>query len=518
MVATSLRLKHLLPPERAAQLPHAFVDLAVSGVALDSRRVQPGDLFIALKGHADDGARYVGAAAARGAVAALVEGDAVAVVPAEIACMTIPNLRAMVGDIADRCTGMPSAALSLVGVTGTNGKTTITWLLAQLVERVGVPCGLLGTLGSGFAGHIEGGQLTTADVVTNHQTLERMVARGARVAAMEVSSHALDQQRVAGLRFAVAVFTNLTRDHLDYHGSMAAYAQAKQRLLAWPGLVARVINLDDEYGRRWAQCAGPRLLGYSVDAECGPAGDGLEADVRFVPSADAAGAVVGHMHTPAGVLQVNTQLIGRFNASNLTAVVAAALALGIELADIERVLPTLTAAPGRMQQFGSVDDVLAVVDYAHTPDGLEKALTALRTLTRGQLWCVFGCGGDRDRGKRPLMAAVADRLADCVVLTDDNPRTEDPEQIFADARSFVDQPSSAERLSSVDETGAARLARWRAEHDRARAISEAVVAAAPGDVILIAGKGHETYQEIGGVRRDFSDAAVVQAALKRRAA
>ncbi len=517
MVATSLRLAHLLPAPSAAQLPRAFVDLAVSGVALDSRRVQPGDLFIALKGQADDGARYVGAAAARGAIAALIEGDAVGPFPAAIPCMKIPRLRVMVGDIADRCAGMPSAALSLVGVTGTNGKTTVTWLLAQLLEGVGVPCGVLGTLGSGFAGHIEGGQLTTADVVTNHQTLKHMVARGARVAAMEVSSHALDQQRVAGLRFAVAVFTNLTRDHLDYHGSMAAYAEAKQRLLAWPGIAARVINLDDEQGRRWAKCEGPRLLGYSIDAHGDGTGNGIDADVRFVSRAVSAGTVAGHMHTPVGMLQVDTQLIGRFNASNLTAVVATALALGIELSDIERVLPTLTPAPGRMQRFGASDDVLVVVDYAHTPDGLEKALTALRALTRGRLWCVFGCGGDRDRGKRPLMAAVADRLADCVVLTDDNPRSEDPEQIFADARSFTDQPAVANHAALFDKPGAVKHAEWRAEHDRARAIADAVVAAAPGDVVLIAGKGHETYQEIGGIRHDFSDAAAVQAALKRRA-
>ena len=515
MVAPSFRLAHLLPVDIAAQLPRAFVDLSVTGVAMDSRRVQPGNVFVALKGQTEDGARYISSAVARGAVAGLIEGDVVADVLSDIPCVTMPKLRAIVGDMADCCSGMPSAALSLVGVTGTNGKTTVTWLLAQLLEGVGLPCGVLGTLGSGLVGQIEAGQLTTADVVTNHQTLARMVDAGARVAAMEVSSHALAQQRVAGLRFAVAVFTNLTRDHLDYHGSMEAYAEAKQTLLAWPGLVARVINLDDEHGSRWAQRAGARLIGYSIDAmrDSDRNQDRTAADVLFVKSDDAFGAVVGHMLTPAGRLQVNTKLIGRFNASNLAAVVATALALGVQLPDIERVLPTLTPAPGRMQQFGSSDDVLAVVDYAHTPDGLEKALTALRLLTRGRLWCVFGCGGDRDRGKRPLMAAVADRLADCVVLTDDNPRTEDPEQIFVDVRSFADDQALSDKR-----TGSAHRTEWRAEHDRARAIAQAVSCASVGDVVLIAGKGHETYQEIGGVRRDFSDAAVVQAALTERAA
>jgi UDP-N-acetylmuramoyl-L-alanyl-D-glutamate--2,6-diaminopimelate ligase len=507
MPALAIDMARLLPHDIVATLPAGLRALRATGVAIDSRRVLPGEVFVALRGQRDDGERFIADAAARGACLALVESDTPTVADATatgaLVRIGVPHLRAVVGELADRLHGMPSAALSLVGVTGTNGKTTVTWLLSQLLQRVGLPCGVMGTLGAGLVGpglsgsgkvgQVEGGQLTTADVVTNHAQLAALLASGARAAAMEVSSHALDQQRVAGLRFAVAVFTNLSRDHLDYHGDMESYAAAKHRLLAWPGIAARVIDIDDAQGRRWAGEAGARLL------TCGVRSD--DAMVRFVADADARGIVRGHLVTPAGTIVARTSLIGEFNASNLAAVVAAALALGIAPTAIERALPDLEAAPGRMQRFESADGVSAVVDYAHTPDGLEKALTALRVLARGRLWCVFGCGGDRDRGKRALMAAVADRLADHVVLTDDNPRTEDPARIFADALSF-----------------GATTAHWQCEHDRARAIGEALSSASSGDVVLVAGKGHENYQDIGGVQRPFDDADVVRASLRRRAA
>ena len=501
MSAPAIDMARLLPHDLAAMLPAELRALRATGVAIDSRRVRPGDVFVALRGQRDDGERFIADAAARGACLALVESDAPSVTAtpaAGLGRIGVPHLRAVVGALADRLHGMPSAALSLVGVTGTNGKTTVTWLLSQLLQRVGLSCGVMGTLGAGLfspgkAGQVEGGQLTTADVVTNHAQLAALVANGARAAAMEVSSHALDQQRVAGLRFAVAVFTNLSRDHLDYHGDMESYAAAKHRLLAWPGIAARVIDIDDAQGRRWAGEAGARLLTCGVRSS--------DAMVRFVADADAHGVVRGHLSTPMGTIVARTSLIGEFNANNLAAVVAAALALGIAPDAIERALPGLEAAPGRMQRFESADGVCAVVDYAHTPDGLEKALTALRVLVRGRLWCVFGCGGDRDRGKRPLMAAVADRLADHVVLTDDNPRTEDPARIFADALAF----------------GAA-TAHWQCEHDRARAITAALASASSGDVVLVAGKGHENYQDIGGERRPFDDADIVRASLGRRAA
>ncbi len=403
MPILALELAHLLPEGIAAALPPVLRALRVSGVAIDSRRVQPGDVFVALRGQRDDGERYIADAVARGARVALLEARAEARLEAGadagvtvvgtadhgVPRVVVPHLRVVVGTLADRAHGMPSAALSLVGVTGTNGKTTVTWLLSQLLQRVGVPCGVMGTLGAGMNGQIDGGQLTTADVVTNHARLADLVAQGARAAAMEVSSHALDQERVAGLRFAVAVFTNLTRDHLDYHGDMASYAAAKHRLLAWPDLAARVIDIDDPQGRAWAGEAGARLITCGVRS--------ADAMVRFVADTHSTGDVCGRMSTPSGDIAVRTSLIGEFNASNLAAVVATAIALGIDPQAIERALPELDAAPGRMQRLKSGDDVCAVVDYAHTPDGLEKALTALRPLTSGRLWCVFGCGGDRDR-------------------------------------------------------------------------------------------------------------------------
>lgn len=487
----SLRLQWYLPVAHHAALSLLPHEGAVCGIAIDSRKVRPGDVFVALRGSNDDGTRYLADAAQRGARCALVEGDRL---PADAAlpCIAVRNTREVAGTLADAFAGSPSAALSLVGITGTNGKTTVSWLLAQVLDRAGLPCGVLGTLGIGRVPTLRSTGLTTVDVVANHQAIADLVARGVRAAAMEVSSHALHQQRVAGLRFALAVFTNLSRDHLDYHGDMQAYAEAKHRLLDWPGLVARVINIDDPIGARWATEAGTPVVRYGVR--------NATADVRFDLDT-ATSSVGGRLHTPAGSIAVQTGLVGEFNASNLAAACAAALALGIDLDRIAAALPTLTAAPGRMQRFASADAMLAVVDFAHTPDGLEHALNALRPQTRGVLWCVFGCGGDRDRGKRPLMAAVADRLADRVVLTDDNPRTEDPEQIFADARDF----------------GAPR-AQWSYEHDRERAIRLAVASAQAGDVVLIAGKGHEDYQEVAGVRRPFSDALIVADCVRARAA
>ena len=494
----ALRHGDLLPSQWSRRLPAEVARLLVQGLACDSREVMPGDVFVALPGVQGNGKRFVADAARRGAVAALVQADDAAAASHEwIPLIEIgadaDAVRAAAGFVADQFYSAPSAQLTLTGVTGTNGKTTVALLLAQLIEQNGSRCAVLGTLGRGFPDALCPGPLTTADVVANHRTLAQLVDEGARYAAMEVSSHALDQARVAGLRFAVAVFTNLTRDHLDYHGTMAAYLAAKVRLLEWPGLVARVINIADPAGCELAEVRGAPVLSYGVDE--------ASADVYFTQLRQDTQGTHGALTTPYGRITVDSTLLGRFNASNLAAVVAAALAQGFSLAGIEAALPRLRGAPGRMARHVRADGALFIVDYAHTPDGLAKALAALREICTGALWCVFGCGGDRDRGKRPLMAAVVDAAADHVVLTDDNPRHEDPQQIFSDVLAV-----------------ATRRAHWHTEHDRQMAIGHAFAQAQANDVVLIAGKGHEDYQDSGGTRRPFSDAAVVDELLARWAA
>ena len=490
-MSASLRLGDLLPANVARGLSPEIARLSIAGMASDSRNVVNGDLFLALPGTRDDGRRHIAAAARAGAIAALAEsGDDIANSHEWIPVVAVDAVRTVAGEIADRFFGSPTAQLTLTGVTGTNGKTTVTLLLAQLIELLGSPCAVLGTVGRGFPNALCAGTLTTADVVANHRALAELVAAGARYAAMEVSSHALDQERVAGLRIAVAVFTNLTRDHLDYHGTMASYQAAKARLFTWPGLVARVINIDDAAGRELAQYSGARLWTYSVDD--------ATADVYFSQLRQDALGTHGVLTTPSGCIAVETMLLGRFNAANIAAVVAAALAQGFPVDAIGAALPHLRGAPGRMTQYRRADGALAVVDYAHTPDGLIKALQALKEIASGKLICVFGCGGDRDRGKRPLMAEAADALADTVVLTDDNPRNEDPAQIFRDV--LAHPP---------------RGARWHLEHDRRAAIAHALGIAGADDIVLVAGKGHEDYQDSGGVKRPFSDALIVAELIAR---
>ena len=479
------RLGDLLPSAVARGLTAETARILVRDIACDSRTVTGGELFVALPGTRDDGRRHIADAARNGAVAVLtVATDQVPDVYQWLPVVAVPDVHRVAGEVADRFFAAPSAQLTLTGVTGTNGKTTVALLLAQLIELLGARCAFLGTVGRGFPDALCPVGLTTADVVTNHRALAELVGAGARYAAMEVSSHALHQERVAGLRFAVSVFTNLTRDHLDYHATMADYAAAKTRLFHWPGLVARVVNIDDALGRSLAAMPGAPVFTYSVQDP--------GADVHYVRLQQDVDGTRGELATPWGGVAVQTSLLGRFNAANLAAVVTAAGAQGFVLDEIGAVLPRLRAAPGRMQRHARDDGALFIVDYAHTPDGLTKALEALRAICTGELWCVFGCGGERDRGKRPLMAAVADAGADHVVLTDDNPRNEDPARIFADV--LAHKP---------------RRAHWQMRHDRRAAIAATFHGARKDDVVLIAGKGHEDYQDSGGVRRPFSDAAVV---------
>lgn len=467
-------LNQLLPQAQSATL--------IRELTLDSRKVRPGDLFLAVPGGQQDGRAHIADAVARGAVAVAHEAAGAEHYDAGSAeLIPIKGLAGQLSAIAGRFYGEPSRALRLVGVTGTNGKTSVSQLLAQAFDQLGERCGIVGTLGTGFYGELESGRHTTPDPLAVQATLAGLKQAGARAVAMEVSSHGLEQGRVAALDFDVAVFTNLSRDHLDYHGSMEAYAAAKARLFAWPELRARVINLDDPFGRQLAgESRQSRLFSYSLE----------DADAflycrqaRFDDH-----GVRAQLVTPQGEGLLRSPLLGRFNLSNLLAVVGALLAMDYPLDEVLQVLPSLQGPVGRMQRLGGGEKPLVVVDYAHTPDALEKVLEALRPHVRGRLLCLFGCGGDRDRGKRPLMAAVAERLADRVLVTDDNPRSEDPAQIFADILpGFVD----AQQVEFVA--------------GRGQAIARLIGGAGADDVVLLAGKGHEDYQEIAGVRQPFSD-------------
>jgi UDP-N-acetylmuramoyl-L-alanyl-D-glutamate--2,6-diaminopimelate ligase len=472
-------------------LPQASSATLIRELTLDSRNVLPGDLFLAVPGLHQDGRTHIADALARGAAAIAYEAEGAESLDAEAAeLLPVKGLVNQLSAIAGRFYGEPSRGLHLVGVTGTNGKTSVSQLLAQALDRLGERCGIVGTLGNGFYGELEQGRHTTPDPVGVQATLAQLKADGARAVAMEVSSHGLHQGRVAALEFDVAVLTNLSRDHLDYHGSMEAYAEAKAMLFAWPNLRCRVLNIDDAFGRQLAaEVCESRLISYS-----------LADSSAYLYCRDAVfddHGVRATLVTPQGEGSLRSSLLGRFNLSNLLAVVGALLGMDYPLDEILKVLPELQGPIGRMQRLGGAGKPLVVVDYAHTPDALEKVLEAMRPHAKGQLQCLFGCGGDRDAGKRPLMAAVVERLADVVLVTDDNPRTEAPEVIFDDIRDGFSQPQKVQFV-----------------HGRGTAIAQLIAAANADDVLVLAGKGHEDYQEINGVRQPFSDLVEAANALE----
>ena len=477
-------------------------DPEIAALAMDSRDVVPGALFLACAGHSAHGLEYLAQALDRGAVAVAWEPDGawdrqrVAALEAPVPLIEVPGLGRRVSHIAGRFHADPSTDLDLIGVTGTNGKTSCALFIAQALAP-DLPCGVIGTIGNGYPGELRPGRHTTPDPVRLQALLAQFRDRGAGAVAMEVSSHALDQDRAAALRFDLAVLTNLSRDHLDYHGDMESYAEAKKRLFHAPGLEAAVINLDDELGRTLAGelAGGPQLIGYGCGREPDRAsvdrwlhGEILAVDDDGLRVAISGSWGEGHLSTP---------LLGHFNVSNLLAVLGVLLQRGLPLEIALQRLGRLPGVPGRMQRFGGGERPLVVVDYAHTPDALEHVLTALRHHTRGRLICVFGCGGDRDTGKRPQMGAIAERLADLAVVTDDNPRGEDGDRIVAQILAGMERPEAA-----------------RVQRDRAVAIRQAIGGARPGDLVVVAGKGHETSQEIRGVKHPFDDAEQVRRALR----
>lgn len=457
-------------------------DPLIRELTLDSRNVRPGDLFLAVPGNKVDGRAHIADALKRGAAAVAYEVEGATVLPmTDVPLIPVKGLIAQLSDIAGRFYGEPSRLVNLVGVTGTNGKTSITQLVAQALDALGEHCGLIGTLGTGFHGALQSGRLTTPDPIAVQSTLYDLKKAGAHAVAMEVSSHALDQGRVAALDFDIAVLSNLSRDHLDYHGSMQAYAAAKARLFAWPGLKCRVLNLDDAFGRELAEQAhDSRLITYSLSDASATL---CCRDAHFDDHGVRATLVTAH-----GEYSLRSPLLGRFNLSNVLAAVGVLMGMAYPLDDILKAMRNVEGPAGRMQRLGGSDKPLVVVDYAHTPDALDQVLQALRPHAKGQLLCLFGCGGDRDSGKRPLMAQVAERLADRVLVTDDNPRSEDPQRIFDDIRAGF---SSAANATFVAGRGAA--------------IAQLIASASLDDVVVLAGKGHEDYQEIDGERQPFSD-------------
>jgi len=460
-------------------------------LTVDSRDVAPGDVFVALPGSRVDGREFIGMAQARGAIAVLCETSCAAVNAMSIPVLDVNGLSINLGEIADAFYSAPSAGVRVFGITGTNGKTSIANWLAQAFTVLGEPCGSIGTLGVCFGNQSWSIQNTTPDAASVHTILRDLNAIGAKAVAMEVSSHALELNRVSGVRFDAVIFTNLTQDHLDFHGDMGAYGAAKLRLFTDYPANHRIVNADDSFGAELIARRLPGTISYGLTA----------GEVRGEVLAMNVSGMILSVSYRGNQQTVETKLIGRFNACNLLAVAATLLAAGITFADAAATLSSLSAAPGRMQRINANSDLAeprVYVVYAHTPDALAKALDTVRETRPAVLAVVFGCGGDRDRRKRPIMGRVAAERADRVYVTSDNPRAEIPQEIIAEIVAGID----ASRRSAVTEITLRR-----------EAIQMAIVNAGSDAAVLIAGKGHETYQEINGVRHPFSDVDEALAAL-----
>lgn len=493
MLAASEGAAPVMPlPELLASDSPAFDDIIISGMQLDSRRVRPGDVFLAMSGEQHDGRQFIEQAVANGAAAVLAEAPVAGFVDEiPVPLVELPELRLEAGSLAARFYGYPSRDLHMVGVTGTNGKTTTSQMIAQLLRALGQSCGVIGTLGASLESEVCATSNTTPDPLELQRQLAQWRQQGVYAVSMEVSSHALVQGRVNGIDFETAVYTNLSHDHLDYHGSMDAYSRAKLQLFAGEGLRHAVINIDDEFAARVeaAVVEGARVLTYSAS--------GAAADVRVEHAQFHSAGVRGELHTPWGSGEFSSPLPGDFNLANLAAAVTALALAGEDLSAVLEAVAELQPVAGRMQAIPNTLGLQLIVDYAHTPDALEQVLQALRPHVTGELVTVFGCGGDRDREKRQVMGRIACHCSDRVVVTSDNPRSEDPLQILRDIESGC----------GGDYTLVA---------DRAEAIQAAVMEAVAGDCVVIAGKGHEEYQLVDGERLYFSDEAQVRDALARR--
>lgn len=488
---------------------------------MDSRQVKPGDLFIAVPGLTVDGRDYIEQAITDGAVAVLAECDSAASAEIQtkkqnkkIPIIVVHKLQTMIGHIAARFFDNPSKNIPVIGITGTNGKTSASHFIAQILSYCHKPCGVIGTLGAGivpFENSLLSSERTTPDAIAVQRTLSTLQKQGATTIAMEVTSHALDQNRTAGVEFDTTIFTNLTRDHLDYHSNMQSYGEVKRKLFTEFQSEYSVINLDDEFGcdlfgNLKSLCPERKLIGYTTCLDKispNPPFSKGGADVVMANNVvlDNQG-ICADIQTPWGLGKLQCNLLGKFNLSNLLAAIAAVCIQGVPLQQVLQAIQSIKTVPGRMMRVGeNQPGPLVIVDYAHKPDALAQVLEALRAHCKGQLWCVVGCGGDRDRGKRPLMAAIGESLSDYLYLTQDNPRTEDPKQIMTEMIQGLKNPDKVV-----------------IEYNRKNAIELAIKNAKNMDIVVVAGKGHEAYQIIGTEKIPFSDQSVVEAALKRRTA
>jgi UDP-N-acetylmuramoyl-L-alanyl-D-glutamate--2,6-diaminopimelate ligase len=501
-------LRELLADSGVSSVDSVPPDLEITDLTIDSRAVTPGAAFVALPGTRTHGIGFAAQAVSAGAAAVLwepVEGVVPPRLPEDVPLIGIPRLSAWLGPIADWFFEAPSAEVRVIGVTGTNGKTTTAHVIAAALQQLNVTSAYAGTLGYGPIDALQSGSLTTPDCITVHRQIAELRDEGVRCLGMEVSSHALDQGRVYGVRFDTAIFTNLTRDHLDYHGTLEAYGEAKAHLFRWPSLRHAIVNVDDPFGREIASRVAHTclvVLSRAGEIRLEPRWHSDKGEVKQLFARRVTAAPNGldiDFDGSWGPATLRSRFVGDFNVENLLAVLATLLTSGTSMQDAIVALEKCGPPPGRMETITAPNRPLVIVDYAHTPDALEKALLAVRKHRTGKLVCVFGCGGDRDAGKRPLMGTIAERLADRIIITDDNPRTENGDAIVVDILKGLTRPEAA-----------------IVERDRAAAIDRAIAASAATDVVLIAGKGHEDYQIVGAERRSFSDREQALRALGRQ--
>ena len=477
----------------------AAPEIGITGIANDTRGLRDGSVFLACPGISSHGLDYAQQAVEAGAVAVIYDGDTAASIPdLDIPMIRVDGLRHRLSELANRFFDSPSQSVRVIGITGTNGKTTVAWLLSQSLQLLGKSCAYAGTLGFGIDAVDAEEGLTTPDVIEMHRRLATFRDGGAEFAAIEVSSHALSQHRIDGVELDAAIFTNLSRDHLDYHGDMRAYGNAKAMLFTEHSPGKSIINRDSRFGSELAERAGDEAIVVSADVNWQPTGNSF---VRLRSATATSGGSDIVVDTASGEAKFSLPLPGRFNIENALSVLAYLLSDGVSIGDASMALSNVSAPPGRMELVTGGGEPAVYIDYAHTPHALDVVLQALKPHCAGALWCVFGCGGDRDQGKRPLMATVSEQHADRIVVTTDNPRDEDPAAIIDDiAAGFSDRADAA------------------IIEDRATAIAWAIEQADDDDTILIAGKGHEDYQLINGERHDFSDYAAAAANLEARAA
>jgi UDP-N-acetylmuramoyl-L-alanyl-D-glutamate--2,6-diaminopimelate ligase len=480
------------------------LNVPITRLVTDSRSIQRGDTFVAYPGEKTDGRQYISEAIAQGASAVIWEAQHFVWNDVwKVPNISVAGLRGKAGWIADAANGMPSEKLWVVGITGTNGKTSTCHWIARALNGTGKKCALIGTMGNGFIDALQATENTTPDAIRVHGLMADYLRGGAQAVVMEVSSHALSQGRVNAVNFNVAMLTNLSRDHLDYHGDMQSYADTKRKLFDWKQLGFVVLNLDDSYGVELAeqlQDADAEVIGYGLSDAALLLAERLGLRMVYGNLLNVTGQGLRlNVHSSWGTVELNSGLIGRFNAVNLLGALAVLLVSGVALNDAAHTLGMAQPVAGRMQRLGCGNEPTVIVDYAHTPDALEKVLQALREISAGaggKVLCVFGCGGDRDRGKRPMMGLVAEKFSDFCIVTSDNPRNENPREIIA------------EIVSGMNEDNHEII------EDRAVAIQSAIRHARQGDTVLIAGKGHEDYQEINGIKHPFNDALVARQALQ----